>query len=193
MLIVMLVLLMTTATAVFAVHATTFEIRAAGNTRQAMQTHYLAETGLEASLAQVDRMGPPAIITAMYASTPPATEDFGEPPMMSDKHGYRMLTDDFVDASGNHVIDNEAIGGSQQPYEPHVIIDLNDDYVYTGSVPGHRSDGYGRLRFMHATYSAHGRARLPAGEDVTSSGDTRPYHESAADARAEGLSGPFGR
>ncbi len=192
MLIVMLVLLMTTATAVFAVHATTFEIRAAGNTRQAMQTHYLAEMGLEASLAKVDHMGPSAILTAMYASTAPRTQDFGEPPMLPDKHGYRLLTPDFVDPASNPVIGVESMGGSHQPYEPNVVIDLNDDYVYTGAIAGHRSDGYGRLQFMHGTYSAHGRARLATG-DVTSSGDTRPYHETAADARAEALSGPFGR
>lgn len=45
MLIVMLVLLMATAAAVFAVHATTYELSAAGNSRQALQTEYVAETG----------------------------------------------------------------------------------------------------------------------------------------------------
>ena len=189
MVIVMLILLMVTATAVFAVHATTYEIRAAGHMRQAMQAQYVAETGLTGSLAMVDSLGPAALLHAMERSEPPHLAPF-EPELLTGKQGYRMYLDDFSTGAGMPVT-TESLGGDVQPYAPLFAVDVNDNYVFTGVIAGHRSDGHSRLRFMQATYTSRGRTRLASG-DFTSAGDTRGYHESASDARAEGLSGPFG-
>ena len=69
MLIIMLMLLMVTGTAMFAIHATSYEMRAAGYNRQASQTHYVGETGARAALAWVDHYGPPCVITEAIRRT----------------------------------------------------------------------------------------------------------------------------
>lgn len=189
MLVVMLVLLMTTATAVFAIHSTSSEMRAAGHARHRLQTQSVAETSLHASMAMVDRLGPQAILTAMSTTTPPDLTLFQEPPLLPGKYAYRMLGTDFVDSRTQPIFERDMIGGSAQPYDPLVVVDLSDDYVFTGVRAGERSDGYGELRYMHVTFNAHGRTRIPT--DYITPGDTRPYNEGAADARAHGLSGPF--
>ena len=65
MLIVMLVLLMTTGVAVFAVHTTTAEIRAAGAARQALQTQYVAEAGLMSAIAYSELIQPAGVELAL--------------------------------------------------------------------------------------------------------------------------------
>ena len=63
---VMLVVLMVTATAMFAVYSTTYELRSAGTFRQAMQTQYIAEGGISTGMALVDTMGAGSIDQANH-------------------------------------------------------------------------------------------------------------------------------
>lgn len=191
MIVTMLVLLAGTATALFSVHATTFELRASGYARQSAQTQYIAETGLTATMAEVDQQDPWAIQCAMQTManqgfvTPMAS--YGEPDLLPAKANFRFVADDFpVD-----VIESSAIGGARQPYVPQFIVDLNDDYTYTATLPGYRSGGGSPLRFMYATYTARGRTQIPG--QVPQGVDTRPYHEGAHDARAHAVSGPIAR
>lgn len=53
LLLVMMLVIMTTAAGVFAANATAAEVRSAGYIRQAAQTHYIAETGAIASMDQL--------------------------------------------------------------------------------------------------------------------------------------------
>jgi len=200
MIVVMLLLLSVTALAVFSIHATTFEMRAAGHARQGMQVQYVSEAGLTSALALVDRMGPAALLNSIAESSRlgirPSMQPF-EPDLAADKEGYRMYLGDFAGYADDMPVDRSSLGdsgGARQPYEPNFIVDVNDQYSYTGVIAGQRSDGYGDLRYLHATYTSRGRMRLSAGDYTGTSGvDPREYHEAANDARAQGVSGPFGQ
>ena len=203
MLIVMLVLLMTTGVAVFAVHTTTAEIRAAGAARQALQTQYVAEAGLMSAIAYSELIQPAGVELALQRSAPPASgymAQFFEPELAPNKRNYRLyLADLTVTAPAGFPIETDATRGQslgRSALAPWFTVDINDDFTYTTPVAGHRADGGGALRFMGATYTAHGRTRVPTtvGTDVPrSTGDTRPFLEGAADARAYVVLGPFGR
>jgi hypothetical protein len=203
MLIVMLVLLMTTGVAVFAVHTTTAEIRAAGAARQALQTHYVAESGLMSAIAYSEFIQPAGVELALERSAPPASgymSQFFEPELAPGKRNYRLYLGDFlVGAPAGFPIEVTPTRGpslGRSALTPFFTVDINDDYTYTSPIAGHRADGAGALRFMAATYTAHGRTRVPTdiGSDVPRlTGDTRPFLEGAADARAYVVLGPFGR
>ncbi len=197
MFVVMMVLLSTSALAVFAVHATSYEIRASGYVKRATQTRYVAESGLTSALSWVDRWGPAALLRAMHRTAlanqsrgEPALSlsEFHEPPLAQGKEGYRIFADDLRSAEGP-VVDLETVGGARQAYDAAVYVDVYDAYQWTGVVVGERGDGEGQLKYLRATYTARGRTRIRGG-DVLVGGD--PLHESAVDARAVGMSGPFG-
>ncbi len=202
MIVVMLVLLTTTALGVFAVHSTTFEIQASGHARQGMQSQYLAETGLNAGFAMMDRMGPRALLYSIEQQQElgfdkPTLSPY-EPDLADDKSGYRMYLRDLESFGTGLPVDVESIGGNRQPYGASFVVDVNDHYTYTGAMEGNRSDGYGRLQYLHATYTSRGRLRIDSarvgfGDTTSVSADLREFHEAATDARAHGVSGPFGR
>jgi len=188
MIVVMLVLLAGTATALFGVHSTTFEIRASGHARQALQAQYVAETGLVAAMVEVDQMRPEAFLYAMQRTEDDPTFDpnldqYGEPPLLPGKHNYPFTTVDFT----LDVLDNESIGGARQPYQPQIRVDVNDDHTYDAVLAGYRAGGGSGLRFLRATYTGRGVTAIP-GQLPAGGPDIRPYHESLATARAYGLS-----
>ena len=203
MFVVMLVLLMTTGVAIFAVHTTTAEIRAAGAARQALQTQYVAESGLIAAITYSDIIQPAGVEIALERALPPGApymSQFFEPEIEANKKNYRLYLTDFSTSppAGLPIETDAARGASlgRTALAPWFVVDINDNYAYTAPIAGHRSDGASTLRFMAATYTSRGRTRVPAavGTDVPrSTGDSRPYLEGAADARAYVVLGPYGR
>lgn len=184
MLIVMLILLMATSTAVFAVHATTSEIRASGHMRRSMQTEYVGETGATAAMAWVDQVNPATLVDIIERSSSPDMDPFLGP-AYGDRRAHRLY--------GQHlpfdqaVVDKESLGGTKQAYDPLLMIDIYDYVTYAATLPGFRSDGFGRLKFLRATYTSRGRTR-----PVSVGSEYEPHRlESASDARAHGISGPF--
>jgi len=193
MLIVMLVLLAATATATFAIHATSYEMRASGYGRQAMQTRYIAESGLQSGIAMVDEMHPASLEPAMQRSTPPVLAPI-EPNLLPGKTMYRMYLSDFA-ITAPPIETDPTLTPSLGPYvayQPQFILDINDNYTFTRPLAGDRADGYGALRFIAATYTSRGRTQI-TGSDVRTVGDTRDYHEGASDARAHVVLGPLPR
>ncbi len=201
MLVVLFVLLMTTATAVYAVRSTMTEIRAAGHHRMATQTDRLAETGLTAGLAWVDRTGPEVLLrsTARSAGSRLDLTPFEPVGLAPDKNGIRLYgagaSPDGTVMPGelnmgvvNAIDSGDNVLGPRQPYEPFLAVDVYDTYRYVGVLPGYPAGGQGNLTFVSATYTARGRARLPT---ETREADQRFAHETASDARARGVSGPF--
>lgn len=205
MLIVMLVLLMATGAAMFAVHATTFELGGAGNARQALQTKYVAETGVVQAIAFVDKITPRGLMVAMRNTTLPVAfmAPFNEPELAPGKQAYRLYFRDVTIMGGtNWPMETDPTRGpslGRTVFTPDYVVDINDTYTFTGAIPGARVDGGGSLRFMGATYTSHGLTRISSslgipgvGDYLNSSYDTRRYHEGASDARAQSISGPFG-
>jgi hypothetical protein len=81
MLVVMLVLLVATATATISVQATQQELRSAGFQREALQARYVSETALMSTLSWVDALGDEFLNTWKYWETnpPPIMAYYGEP------------------------------------------------------------------------------------------------------------------
>src|SRR5690606_25854899 len=77
--------------------------------------------------------------------------------------------------------------GARSAYAPLVMVDVYDAHVYTGVMPGYSASGGTSFRHLRATYTARGRARLVG----DASGAVQGAHESAGDARATAISGPF--
>src|SRR5690606_8313768 len=69
MLVVLMVLLMTTAMATFAIHATSMELRGAGHARQAVQAEHLAEGATYAGVSYIDRLGALGSLTQYLRTT----------------------------------------------------------------------------------------------------------------------------
>lgn len=201
MMIVMMILLLSTASAAFAVHAATFEVRGAGHVRQALQTQYVAETGLMAALAYVDAIKPASLLYAMQRSDT-ISMGINEPALTSGKLSYRLYKDDFVSMTGLNSQPVQGYGanstfGAGSVFDPTFTVDITDVYVYEGTLPGERADGLSKLQFMFATYTSRGRTQVStsysANGDFTATGDTRGYNEGAVDAQAHGISGPFAK
>ena len=186
MLVVMLLLLATTGAATFAIHSVSFEIRAAGYGRQAMQTEHVAESGLVSAMSHVDQFGPTAILASMANSDVPPMDPY-EPPLATGKTGYRV---ELTDWTSNPPVDVHGLG-HKQPFAPTFSVDINDHFTFTGVVAGQPADGNSQFQYLSATYTSRGRTQIP-GQSPTGV-DTRGRHEGASDARAHGLTGPFGR
>ena len=199
MLIVMFILLMTTATAVFAIHATSSEIRAAGYSRQAMQTQLIGEAGVMSAFAWVDFYGADALRRAMTESSQANRTAIGsaldlapfERALRDGADAHRFDSVDFATLTNAPVEDDGSIG-PRSAYDTMVLVDVYDRHRVIRAVPGEQAQGGSRLEYLGATYTSRGRTRLPG--DVFSGlpGD-RPFHESASDARAFAISGPIGR
>ena len=204
MLVVMLLLMMSTLTGMVALQSSTFELRAVGTERRALQTHYVAESALSTTLALVDVLGPTAIRVAMaQAPVAAATRNATEAPATGREiTNYRVYMSDYASFGGlvGDVIETDpSAGASLGPLlgiAPDFSVDVNDDYLVSRPIAGHRSDGYGSLRYLMATYTARGRTRPPVDaydpRDVAALGaGARGLHETAANARAYAISGPF--
>jgi len=201
MLIIMLMLLMVTGTAVFAIHATGFEMRAAGYNRQATQTRYVGETGARAAMAWVDHYGPPCVIPEAIRRTRAMSAFRGlkmapfEPELSPNKDAYRIGQRDFSGLTGAPVAGSSL--GRRLAYEPIYAIDVYDHFVLSRAseeLAGYDvSTDRGVVNFMNITYTSRGRTRNIASiPDFTSrvAGD-RPAHEGSSDARAYTITGPF--
>jgi hypothetical protein len=196
MLVTMLVLLMSTATAVFAVHATTYEIRSAGAGRQALQTQYVGESGEMAAVQWLDQYGPRALEAVMQSTVLPPVfmAPFFEPELAAGKQDYRLYLSDFTATTpSNWPIETDPTRGpslGRSVLTPTFTIDYNDNYKYTAVLAGQRTDGYGALHFLGVTATSHGRTQV-ASDYRNTTYDTRLYHEGASDARAFLVAGPY--
>jgi len=195
MLVVMLVLLATTSLAVFAVQATSYEVRASGFARQSMQSEYVAEAGLTSALTLVDRLGPQAILHAVdqqqAGSVAKPVMQPHEPEMDANTEAYRIFGEDMAGFTETSTAPVDVTSlGARQAYTPTFAVDIYDYHITQRPIAGYRVDG-GGLSFFHATYTSRGRMRLTAGDVAPDVVDPREYHETASGSRAYGVSGPF--
>jgi hypothetical protein len=120
-----------------------------------------------------------------------------EPELLAEKWAYRLYSEDLTPLTAAAPVHESGLGaadGARQTHTPLFYVDIHDHYTWTGILPGHRSDGAGRLHFLRATYTSRGRLRVRGGDYVDPhliDGPRREFHELASDARAHGISGPF--
>lgn len=207
MLIVMLILLMGTATAVVAIRASSFEMRAAGHMRQASQAEYIAESGLSVGMGIVDAYGAADFLELMNRNAEdqaalPVEDRWPAPfepgPQQSRPVARLLVTDSILAPTGVLPVDPESVGHSN-PYVGGFILDMYDVHEFTGAIAGTSSDGQSQLRYMRATYTSRGRVQmlgqtfddLQSGTAVANDSGRFDF-EAASDARAQAISGPYG-
>lgn len=196
MLMVMIVLLMTTATATFAVHSTMLEIRSSGLHREAAQTQNLAEGGAVAALEYIDVISPQTMRQQYYMNQLPAGSRLAPEDVQTQQptNVFRVEMTHFDGAPGlvGPPLELDAIRGpSLGPaniYVPRFNADVTDLHDCFRAVPGRRMDGHSRFRYMCVSVTA--RARLAPPSDYRTTGDARDFHETAINARATAEVGP---
>ena len=207
MLVVMLVVLMVTATAMFAIYSTTYELRSAGTFRQAMQTQYIAEGGVTTAMALIDTMGAASIDQAMQRSPVPAGRQFAaeEPAYIQSTPHFRVYSTDFLtlpSVVSQPVETNVAAAGgsslgSHLGYAPSYVIDIDDSYRPGMSIAGMSVTGDSPVSYRVWTITARGRTAPVGGTESYTPAQiamgqlARGSHETAMNSRAVVLSGPM--
>ncbi|MEZ4339381.1 MAG: pilus assembly PilX N-terminal domain-containing protein [Sandaracinaceae bacterium] len=197
MLVVLMVLIMTTATATFAIHATTVEMRSAGYSRTAMQTAYVAEGGAYAALDYVDAIGASAAYmqysrTRVAASTPLAPN---QPTLNRETNALIIEMTDF---DGGYDVNSPPVErdvvrtpslGPHNAIVPTFTVHGTDLYRNQRQQAGR--DQAGRNPLMYARVNFTSRGRTAPATDITRTGDPRAFHEANVNARAMAEIGPF--
>ena len=207
MFIVMLVLLMGTATAIFAMHTTSYEVRASGFNKRMLQTQNIGESGLTAMMAWTDTVTPQVMrdnwlvtCTAQSQSRDSTSLNL-EPfePEITDptKHACRQYESNFNAAFPVPIIDSAASlgerqGGATGIWRALMMVDAYEDFDSGESVAGEDATGGGGFYYLDITFTARGRTRLTGDTPSGVAGD-RDFHEGAADSRVFAITGPLMR
>lgn len=202
MFIVMLILLMGTATAIFAMHTTSYEVRASGFNKRMLQTQNIGESGLTAMMAWTDTVTPQVmrddwlVRCTQESQTRDSTSLNLEPfePEIQDptKHACRQYQGNFDAAFPVPVIDSSSSLGPRQPMQALLLVDAYEDFDSGESVTGEDATGGGGFYYLDITFTARGRSRLP-GDSVSGIAGDRDFHEGAADSRVFAITGPLMR
>lgn len=197
--IVVMMLLVISATAAYAVHTTSAELQGAGGTRTAFQTESMAASLADGTLDWVDRVGPAALYRQVTESEraghPLDLTNVEQAQLATGQFGTRLYASDL--ATGSSGTSGSGATGLVGAWSlnngvPDVatgLVDVYDIHRFSGAVAGSRSDGYGNLAFLRATYTARARAQVAVGASVDEAVVDR--HVSTSTARAVGTSGPF--
>lgn len=197
MLIVLMVLIMTTATATFAIHATTVEIRGAGHSRQAMQTGYIAEGGAYASLAYIDAIGAHGAYTQYMRTRVPAGRAIAPTWPILDRE-TNLLRIEMTDFNAGFQVTSPPIEtdaarvpslGPRNYTVPTFTVDGTDVFRHFPEQAGR--DQSGRNPMMYARINLTSRGSMAPPIDITRTGDPRSYNQSSINARAIAEMGPF--
>jgi hypothetical protein len=210
--VVLMVVMVGTASAVFAANTVSHEVRGTGFARQQMQTRYAARAGLIGALEWFDIFGPETVREIMLTKGSTEGKQFTcvsgsgcypEPPLANNRRAYRLYPEHFealMSQDGgltaglleNLPYDAETSFGLTSAHTPIVVIDIYDEHIISKLAAGGAAQGGTKFKYMRTTMTARGRARLQAVADKVDSEDQgRQRHETAADMRAYVVSGPF--
>jgi hypothetical protein len=206
MLVVMLIILIVTATAMFAVHSTMFELRAAGSQRQAMQTQMISEGTLITALAMIDDgLTPAAIDRGMQSVMIPAGTQWTpeEPAYTQATAHYRVYMSTFSTVPGVIAPSIETGGygnsfGTTSGYTPNFIIDINDALDPGITIAGMSATGDSPVAYRMWTVTTRGRTEVGSTDPLLPGEPTtvplqRRMHTTAMNSRAVVISGPIPR
>ncbi len=208
MIVVMLVLLAATASAVFAVHTTSYELRASGFQRQSMQSKYGAEAALSSVFGYVNATDP-----RLLESLPVTGQCGAEPSLPTGQTGHLFELFMVENQEGAPPIDRESIGGTRQVYTPDFFVCAYDDHLDPTPQAGSSATGGSVAQKRHrVTFTAYSKLNLDLAGNDTSNGDVastvgedeeeyadtasdtnwqRNYHEVVNVARAHALTEPY--
>lgn len=214
--VVLMIVMVGTASAVFAATTVSHEVRGTGFARQQLQTRFAARAGLIGALEWFDIFGPSTVRNIMVTRTSTDTVQFAcvsgagcypEPPLANNRRAYRLYPEHFAalqerdDGAGNTepgLLENvpyegDASFGPTSAYTPLVVTDLYDEHIVNKLTPGAAAQGGTKFKYMRTTLTARGRAQLATGDvaDPAAADHNRERNEAAADMRAYIISGPF--
>ncbi len=208
--VVLMIVMVGTASALFSATTVSHEVRGTGFARQHMQTRYAARAALIGGLEWIDIFGPTTVREILQtgggvpfectASAPVSC--YPEPPLPNNRRAYRLYEQHFeqlieADGSGplqNMPVDGDSVFGPGSAYTPVVVVDLYDEHIVNKLPPGAAAQGGTKFKYMRTTMTARGRAQVGAvadyAEPVPEEGG-RQWNEAGADMRAYIVSGPF--
>jgi hypothetical protein len=198
MLVVLMVLLMTTATATMAIHATSMEIRSAGHSRQALQAEYLAEGSTYAALSYLEVLRANGALVQYLRTTVAAgvSTGPGEVTMDYGTNLFRIRMQDFTPTSAAGVrglpVETRATAvpsmGPRNAYQPDFEIGGTDLYQLARDDAGRDLTGRGAQYFRMTLTS---RATMAPPGDYRAADDSRSFNEVAMRARTIAEVGPY--
>lgn len=207
--VVLMIVMVGTASAVFAANTVSHEVRGTGFARQQMQTRNTAKAGLAAAMDWYDIFGPETVRNLMLA--PGSTQGvsftcatggtcYPEIPMANGRRAYRLYAEHFsklTAASGgpgflvNVPYEQGASFGTYTALTPIVTVDIYDEHLISKLAPGAAAQGGSKFKYMRTTLTARARARVTAGDGADTDDQARERNETGADFRAYIVSGPF--
>ncbi|MCA9578065.1 MAG: hypothetical protein R3B40_20165 [Polyangiales bacterium] len=178
MLVVLLVLMMISGVAIFAMHTSSLELRASGHSRRAMQAEYVSEGTAFTAQAAVATMGSETLLHKLRRDRELGVSAGvgGTPEMQGLETDYstnqfdvgRLTPADFTLLGGVPTTTDQL--GPHEPGEAVRWVDVNDVYVTQLNRAGERSGDGAPAVQMHIVYTARARLRPAAG--VTSGVET---------------------
>ena len=210
--VVLLIVMVGTASAVFSANTVSHEVRGSGFARQQLQTRYAARAGLIGALEWIDIFGAEEVRRIMQTSGDTQGVDFScvsggscypEPPMSGNRRAYRIHSDHFavlLSPDGGTTpgllekvpFEADSSFGATSAYTPLVFIDVYDEHIVSKLTPGAAAQGGSSFKYMRTTLTARGRAQLGIATDHEDTEDYgRQKNETGADMRAYIISGPM--
>jgi len=209
--VVLMIVMVGTASAVFSASTVAHEVRGSGFARQQMQTRYAAKATLTAALDWFDIFGPNTVRDIMLA--PGSSEGvtfscasggtcYPEVPMAPGRRAYRLYPEHFsaltTTGGGPGLLVNvpyepSTSFGAHSAYTPIVVVDIYDEHIITKLAPGAAAQGGTKFKYMRTTLTARARGQVSAGDaaKTATDHDERDRNETGADYRAYVVSGPF--
>ncbi len=210
--VVVMIVMVGTASALFSATTVSHEVRGTGFARQQLQTRYAARSAMIGALEWFDIFGPEAVrnivqtqgntdakLFTCTTSTPISC--YPEPSLAGNRRAYRLYREHFdalieVDGSGNFKtppVDANAVFGAGSAYTPAFVVDLYDERIVSKLPPGAAAQGGTKFKYMRTTMTARGRAQVGDGTVDAAEGEDagRQWNETGADVRAYIISGPF--
>jgi hypothetical protein len=209
--VVLLIVMVGTASAVFSASTVSHEVRGSGFARQQLQTRYTARAGLVGGLEWIDVFGPETVRNIMQTQGDTQGVDFDcvtgggcypEPPLPGGRRAYRLSSDHFAvllspdGGTTPGLLENlpykeETSFGQGSAYTPMVVIDLYDEHIVSILTPGAAGQGGTKFKYMRTTLTARTRAQLKTADHTDAEDYGRQKNETGADMRAYVVSGPI--
>ncbi len=210
--VVLMIVMVGTASAVFAATTVSHEVRGTGFARQQMQTRYAARAALVGAIEWFDIFGPAAVRDILQTRTATDTIAFvckdgscyPEPPLAGNRRAYRLYKEHFdalLSQDGgltpgnfeNIPVDPIAVFGEGSAYTPAFVVDLYDEHIVAKLPPGAAAQGGTKFKYMRTTMTARGRAQVGDGtvDHQEGADQNRQWNETGSDMRAYIVSGPF--
>ncbi|MEM7139275.1 MAG: pilus assembly PilX N-terminal domain-containing protein [Myxococcota bacterium] len=208
--VVLMIVMVGTASAVFSATAVSHEVRGTGFARRQMQTRYAAKAGLVAAMDWFDIFGPNTVRDILIDRSQAESVTFDcsgtndtcypEVPMAGNRRAYRLYKEHFtaLQEAGNAGLlindpyDQASSYGANTAVEPFITVDVYDERIINKLAPGAAAQGGSKFKYMRTTLTARARATVAGGDATPDTDDMgRQRNDTGASYRAYIVSGPF--